>query len=87
LLSRRFNDIERATTAKYVVEQQQREQAKVRKEYDMAWEHKVTHSDMICMTQSTDNLRIQHFKPVGDNWIYAKPLSQRMYLQEKEAKR
>lgn len=63
-----FNDIERATTAKFVVEQQQRDQAKVRKEYDLAWEHK-------------------HFKPVGDNWIYAKPLSQRMYLQEKEAKR
>ncbi|XP_033152603.1 oxysterol-binding protein-related protein 9 isoform X1 [Drosophila mauritiana] len=64
----KFNDIERATTAKFVVEQQQRDQAKVRKEYDLAWEHK-------------------HFKPVGDNWIYAKPLSQRMYLQEKEAKR
>ncbi|EDW47173.1 GM20569 [Drosophila sechellia] len=48
--------------------QQQRDQAKVRKEYDLAWEHK-------------------HFKPVGDNWIYAKPLSQRMYMQEKEAKR
>ncbi|KAH8327327.1 hypothetical protein KR074_010199, partial [Drosophila pseudoananassae] len=64
----KFNDIERATNAKFVVEQQQRDQAKVRKEYDLAWEHK-------------------HFKPVGDNWIYAKPLSQRMYLQEKEAKR
>ncbi|XP_017960205.1 oxysterol-binding protein-related protein 9 isoform X2 [Drosophila navojoa] len=64
----KFNDIERATNAKFVVEQQQRDQAKVRKEYDLAWEHK-------------------HFKPVGDNWIYTKPLSQRMYLQEKEAKR
>ncbi|EDW74336.2 uncharacterized protein Dwil_GK21856, isoform A [Drosophila willistoni] len=64
----KFNDIERATNAKFVVEQHQRDQAKVRKEYDLAWEHK-------------------HFKPVGDNWIYAKPLSQRMYLQEKEAKR
>ncbi|KAH8401526.1 hypothetical protein KR009_006203 [Drosophila setifemur] len=64
----KFNDIERATNAKFVVEQHQRDQVKVRKEYDLAWEHK-------------------HFKPVGDNWIYAKPLSQRMYLQEKEAKR
>ncbi|XP_032590630.1 oxysterol-binding protein-related protein 9 isoform X2 [Drosophila grimshawi] len=64
----KFNDIERATNAKFVVEQQQRDQAKVRKEYDLAWDHK-------------------HFKPVGDNWIYTKPLSQRMYLQEKEAKR
>ncbi|KAH8297393.1 hypothetical protein KR044_011214 [Drosophila immigrans] len=64
----KFNDIERATNAKFVVEQQQREQAKVRKEYDLAWEHK-------------------HFKPIGENWIYTKPLSQRMYLQEKEAKR
>ncbi|XP_034479809.1 oxysterol-binding protein-related protein 9 isoform X2 [Drosophila innubila] len=64
----KFNDIERATNAKFVVEQQQRDQAKVRKEYDLAWEHK-------------------HFKPVGENWIYTKPLSQRMYLQEKEAKR
>lgn len=27
------------------------------------------------------------FKPVGENWIYTKPLSQRLYLQEKEAKR
>ncbi|XP_017838261.1 oxysterol-binding protein-related protein 9 isoform X1 [Drosophila busckii] len=64
----KFNDIERATNAKFVVEQQQRDQAKVRKEYDLAWEHK-------------------HFKPIGDNWIYTKPLSQRVYLQEKEAKR
>ncbi|XP_034109293.1 oxysterol-binding protein-related protein 9 isoform X1 [Drosophila albomicans] len=64
----KFNDIERATNAKFVVEQQQRDQAKVRKEYDLAWEHK-------------------HFKPIGENWIYTKPLSQRMYLQEKEAKR
>ncbi|KAH8416173.1 hypothetical protein KR222_009733 [Zaprionus bogoriensis] len=64
----KFNDIERATNAKFVVEQQQRDQAKVRKEYDLAWEHK-------------------HFRPIGDNWIYTKPLSQRMYLQEKEAKR
>jgi len=46
LLFRRFNDIERATTAKFVVEQQQRDQAKVRKEYDLAWEHKVRHPDI-----------------------------------------
>ncbi|XP_030388211.1 oxysterol-binding protein-related protein 9 isoform X2 [Scaptodrosophila lebanonensis] len=64
----KFNDIERATNAKSIVEQYQRDQAKVRKEYDLAWEHK-------------------YFKPVGDNWIYTKPLSQRMYLQDKESKR
>ncbi|EDW36280.1 GL17708 [Drosophila persimilis] len=64
----KFNDIERATNAKFVVEQQQRDQVKMRKEYDLAWEHK-------------------HFKPVGENWIYAKSLSQRIYLQEKEARR
>ncbi|KAI8117469.1 hypothetical protein FF38_13358 [Lucilia cuprina] len=29
----------------------------------------------------------KYFKPVGDNWIYTKPLSQRVYLQEKESKR
>ncbi|XP_039953531.1 oxysterol-binding protein-related protein 9 isoform X5 [Bactrocera tryoni] len=29
----------------------------------------------------------KYFRPVGDNWIYAKPLSQRVYQQEKESKR
>ncbi|XP_036332046.1 oxysterol-binding protein-related protein 9-like isoform X1 [Rhagoletis pomonella] len=29
----------------------------------------------------------KHFRPVGDNWIYTKPLSQRVYQQEKESKR
>ncbi|KAL9915793.1 oxysterol-binding protein-related protein 9 [Glossina fuscipes fuscipes] len=29
----------------------------------------------------------KYFKPVGDNWIYTRPLSQRIYLQEKEGKR
>lgn len=29
----------------------------------------------------------KYFKPVGENWIYTKPLSQRLYLQEKENKR
>jgi len=44
----RFNDIERATNAKFVVEQQQRDQAKVRKEYDLAWEHKVRYINLYC---------------------------------------
>lgn len=28
----------------------------------------------------------RHFKPVGDAWIYANSLSQRLYLQEKQNK-
>ncbi|XP_023158611.1 oxysterol-binding protein-related protein 9 isoform X1 [Ceratitis capitata] len=29
----------------------------------------------------------KYFRPVGENWIYTKPLSQRVYQQEKESKR
>ncbi|XP_073844204.1 oxysterol-binding protein-related protein 9 isoform X1 [Musca autumnalis] len=29
----------------------------------------------------------KYFKPVGENWIYTKPLSQRLYLKEKEDQR
>lgn len=28
----------------------------------------------------------KYFKPIGDSWIYANPLSQRLYLQEKQNK-
>ncbi|XP_055380120.1 oxysterol-binding protein-related protein 9 isoform X2 [Condylostylus longicornis] len=64
----KLNDIERATSAKYLVEQKQREEAKTRKDCELNWNTK-------------------YFKPVGENWIYTNPLSQRLYLQEKENKR
>lgn len=63
----RFNDIEKATTAKSKLEQKQREEAKQRKETNVEWETK-------------------YFKPVGDVWIYTNPLSQRLYLQDKQNK-
>lgn len=63
----RLNDIERATHAKCLLEQKQREEAKLRKETNSEWETK-------------------YFKPVGDTWIYANPLSQRLYLKEKQEK-
>lgn len=62
-----LNDIDRATNAKYQLEQKQREEAKQRKETNVEWETK-------------------YFKPVGDVWIYTNPLSQRLYLQEKQNK-
>lgn len=63
----RFNDIERATSAKSKLEQKQRDEAKQRKETNVEWETK-------------------YFKPVGDVWIYTNPLSQRLYMQEKQNK-
>lgn len=63
----RFNDIEKATTAKAKLEQKQRDEAKQRKETCSEWETK-------------------YFKSVGDVWIYTNPLSQRLYLQDKQPK-
>ncbi|KAL5286799.1 OSBPL9 family protein [Megaselia abdita] len=62
------NDIEKATSAKFQVEQKQREKVLERKNSNTQWNTK-------------------YFKPVGESWIYTKPLSQRLYQQEKENKR
>ncbi|CAD7077365.1 unnamed protein product [Hermetia illucens] len=64
----KLNDIDRATNAKYEVEQRQRDENKARKEAGSDWDTK-------------------YFKPLGDAWIYVNPLSQRLYVQEKQNKR
>jgi len=39
----RFNNIDQATTAKALLEQKQRDEAKQRKELNISWENKVNH--------------------------------------------
>lgn len=63
----RLNDIERATHAKCLLEQKQRDEAKVRKENSTEWETK-------------------YFRPAGDGWVYAAPLSHRLNVREKVEK-
>lgn len=86
-----MNDIDKATNAKFLVEQKQREEARERKETSGEWANKVIRRT-VSTSEQYDYIYIlfsplQYFKAVGDSWIYYNPLLHRLTLEKRDSKR
>lgn len=83
----RANDIDKATKAKFEVEQKQRDEAKVRKDTNADWDNRVSAPEF-CYSNDFSNsvslLNFQYFKPAGEAWIYKSPLNHRLTLSEQQ---
>lgn len=83
----RINDMDKATAAKCAIEQKQRDEARFRKENNMAWQTKVRVNSFIVLYY-TNAIELYHiyliflqqlFKETKDNgWMYVKPLVDRI---------
>lgn len=81
----RLNDIDRATNAKCLVEQKQRDEAKTRKEDGSSWVTRVNYKNLK-FPAIIIIMFFQYFNSAGDNWEYKNSLSQRrIYTKSKEA--
>lgn len=78
----RANDIDKATAAKFKVEQKQREEAKVRKDENSAFANTVRLTQVSHLLLTYFSLSLQFFKSVGEAWIYANPLNHRLTLEQ-----
>ena len=70
-------DVSAATTAKYAVEQRQRELVKERQEKGVKWDNKVIHNSFLISILINCLFGEQVFHSLGENWNYNNPLTKR----------
>jgi len=81
----RINDMDKATTAKCAIEQKQREEARLRKENNVAWQTKVSGRFLFDSFRLSHNYHLfsfveQLFKETKDGgWMYIRPLVDRIH--------
>jgi len=81
----RINDMDKATAAKCTIEQKQREEARLRKENNIAWQTKVSGRFLFDFFHLLYNCQLfffveQLFKETKDGgWMYIRPLIDRIH--------
>lgn len=84
----KINDMDKATANKCLIEQKQRDEARIRKENNIPWETKVTFLFIPLILNSGIHFlfvliyfffRLQYFKETNDGgWVYVAPLANRL---------